>query len=281
MAIITISRGSYSKGKEVAEKVSALLGYQCISREILLEASKEFNIPEIKLERALHDAPSILQRFTYGKERYLAYIAAELLERLRTDNIVYHGLAGQFLVRGISHVLKVRILTNMEDRVALEMEREHISREKAVARLTKDDQERRQWSLNLFGMDTWNPNLYDMVLYIKKLDIDNAAEIIANTARLEPFKATEQSQLALDNRLLAARVKAALVQSFPMVQTHASDGVVTVDARFNLTEEPGLANKIQVIAQQVPGVKQVRMHALPVSAYAGGDVCMDDGSNSS
>ena len=42
MAIITISRGSYQKGKEVAEKVARKLGYECISREILLEASDEF-----------------------------------------------------------------------------------------------------------------------------------------------------------------------------------------------------------------------------------------------
>jgi hypothetical protein len=38
MSIITISRGSYSRGKEVAEKVAAALGYECISREILLAA---------------------------------------------------------------------------------------------------------------------------------------------------------------------------------------------------------------------------------------------------
>jgi hypothetical protein len=63
MAIITISRGSYSKGKQIAEKVAKTLGYECISREVLLEASKEFNIPEVKLIRAVHDAPSILSRF--------------------------------------------------------------------------------------------------------------------------------------------------------------------------------------------------------------------------
>ena len=275
MAIITISRGSYSKGREVAEKVADMLGYQCISREILLEASEQFNIPEIKLVRSLHDAPSILQRFTYGKERYLAYITAELLERIVTDNIVYHGLAGQFLVRGISHVLKIRILADMEDRLALEMARENISREKAAALLTKDDQERRQWSLSLFGIDSWNPGLYDMVLHIHKLNTTNVAEIIADTARLEQFKATAQSQKNLDNRLLAARVKAALVQVFPMVQTYADDGVVTVEARFNLTEEPGLADKMQRIALQVPGVKQVRMRTRPVSAYAGGNSCAE------
>jgi hypothetical protein len=63
MAIITISRGSYSKGKQIAEKVAKALGYECISREVLLEASKEFNIPEVKRVRAIHDAPSILSRF--------------------------------------------------------------------------------------------------------------------------------------------------------------------------------------------------------------------------
>jgi hypothetical protein len=46
MSIVTISRGSYSRGKEVAEKVAQKLGYECISRDILLETSEQFNIPE-------------------------------------------------------------------------------------------------------------------------------------------------------------------------------------------------------------------------------------------
>jgi hypothetical protein len=71
MAIITISRGSYSKGKEVAEKTAQKLGYECISRDIILEASKEFNIPEVKLIRAIHDSPSILSRFSHENENTL------------------------------------------------------------------------------------------------------------------------------------------------------------------------------------------------------------------
>ncbi len=270
MAIITISRGSYSKGKEVAEKVAETLGYECISREILLEASEHFNIPEIKLLRALHDAPSILERFTYGKERYLTYISAAMLEKVHGDNVVYHGLAGQFMLKGVSHVLKVRILADMEDRVTLEMARDRVSREEALERLHKDDEERRKWSLHLFGMDTSNPGLYDLVLHVHKLNVDNAVDIICKTARLEQFKTTPRSQAALDNLLLAARVKAVLMHDYPMVQTTAEDGVVTVDARFNVTEEPGLVEKIKRMAEQVPGVKDVRMHALPVSAYACG-----------
>jgi hypothetical protein len=47
MAIITISRGSYSKGKEIAEKVAQELNYEHTSRDVLLEASEHFNVPEI------------------------------------------------------------------------------------------------------------------------------------------------------------------------------------------------------------------------------------------
>ena len=273
MPIITISRGSFSKGKEVAEKVADNLGYECISREILLEASEHFNIPEIKLTQALHDAPSILQRFTYGKERYLAYISAAFLERVHKDNVVYHGLAGHFLLHGVSHVLKVRILAEMEERVKYVMENEHSSRDEAITRIERDDKERRKWSLKLFGVDTWNPNLYDMVLHVHKLNVDNIVDIICNTARLEQFQPTPESQRILSDRLLAARVKAKLAHDYPMVQTAATDSTVIVDARFNTTEEPELEEKIRELALEVSGVKEVRMHTLPVTAYAKKNHC--------
>src|SRR4030042_3904870 len=117
MSIITISRGSYSKGKEVAEKIAQKLGYECIARDTIIESSKEFNIPEIKLIRAIHDAPSILERFNCSKEKYLAYLHVNMLEHFPKDNVVYHGLAGHFFIKNISHVLKVRIIADMEDRV--------------------------------------------------------------------------------------------------------------------------------------------------------------------
>jgi hypothetical protein len=59
MPIITISRGSHSRGKCVAEKLAQRLQYGCVSREVLLEASEEFNIPEISLR------PPDLERFCY------------------------------------------------------------------------------------------------------------------------------------------------------------------------------------------------------------------------
>ena len=65
MSIVTISRESYTQAKEVAERVAQALGFECISREVLIEASETFNVPEIKLLRAIRDSPSVLDRFTF------------------------------------------------------------------------------------------------------------------------------------------------------------------------------------------------------------------------
>lgn len=262
MAIITISRGSYSKGKEVAEKVAHRLGYVCLSRDLLLEASSQFNIPEIKLIRALHDAPSILERFTSGKERYLAYFAAALLERVQRDNVVYHGLAGHFYLKGVSHVLNVRIMADLEDRVNLEMKREGISSDEALYIIKKDDQERRQWSLRLFGVDTWDPALYDLIIHIKKITVDNAVDMICHTTGLDAFKTTAASQRNLDDLVLAAQVRAALVQAYPEADVSASDGQVHIAIKAMIAFRHHAMAEIEDLVKKVPGVKEMKIDGI-------------------
>ena len=155
MSVITISRGAYSLGKEVAEKVAQRLGYECIAREVLLEASEHFNIPEAKLLMTMENAPSILDRFTYGREKYIAYIQAAILMHFQKDNVVYHGMAGHFFVKGVPHVLKVRIIADLEDRARIVMERDGVSKKEALRSIKKLDEERRKWSRHLYGIDTW------------------------------------------------------------------------------------------------------------------------------
>lgn len=199
VAIITISRGSYYRGREVAEKLAAELGYECISREILLEASKEFNIPEIRLVRAIEDAPTILQRFIHDKEKYLTYIRAALLKHVQKDNVVYHGLFGNFLLQDIPQMLKVRIVGDLEARVADEVEREGISAEKAREIILKDDNERRKWALHLYGADTWNATFYDLVIHLKTITVDNAVSLILDALKFPGFHTTPESQQVVDN----------------------------------------------------------------------------------
>ena len=266
MAIITISRGSYSRGKDVAEKLASTLGYECISRDILLEASEVFNTPEIKLIRALHDAPTVLERFHFGKERFISYVKSALLEHVKRDNIVYHGLAGHYFLQDISHVLKVRIIADMDDRVHEEMKRENISKDKALHILKKDDEERRKWGIQLYGMDTWDSRLYDLVIHIKALTVNDAVRIICDTVNKQTFRSTPESQKHLENLALSAKVQAALVESFPKMTVSADSGHIFISSLDeNMVSREGDAIKIKSLAEKVDGVSEVTIHggALP------------------
>lgn len=263
MSIITISRGSYSNGKEVAEKVAKKLNYECIARDTLLEASEEFHVPEIKLVRAIHDAPSILERMGYKKERYVAYLQEALVKHLQKDNIVYHGLAGHFLLKGIAHVLKVRIIADLDYRVDLEMKRENISKKEALHIIKKDDEERRKWSQHLYGIDTKDSSLYDMVLHIRKITVDDAVDIICHTVGLEHFKTTPESQKAMDNLLLACQTKVHLIEVKSDIEVTADNGIVLVTTKAPLRQEDHLVQEMRKVAVKIPGVKELHVHVLP------------------
>ncbi len=255
MPIITISRGSYSRGKEVAEKLAQDLGYQVLSRDILLEASERFNIPEIKLVRAIHDAPSIFERFTYGKEPYVASIRAALLRQVQKDNVVYHGLAGHFLLKGIPHILKVRIIASMEDRVKEEMKREKISAEEARRILQKDDEERRKWSKHLYGIDTADPSLYDLVIHIQCMTVDDAVEVIKCALKGPCFQSDSETQRLVDDKSLSARVEAALIQEIPSVEVEVKEGEVFIYLKKAQFENEELMARVKRITANIVGFK--------------------------
>jgi len=267
MSIITISRGSYSRGKEIAEKVAQKLGYACIARDVLVGASKDFNIPEIKLIRAIHDAPSILDRFVYGKEKYVAYIQKAILQHLRKDNVVYHGLAGHFFVKGISHVLKVRILAEMEDRVRLEMERHGISEKEARRVLEHDDEERKKWGQHLYGIDTQDPSLYDLVIHIKKISVADAVDIICGTVELKDFQTTPQSQKTMDDLALSAEVKAALIDIKPDIKVTSDGGIVHIETTVPEFQEVKLVQELNEVAKDIQGVRAIKIHTHPSVPY--------------
>jgi cytidylate kinase len=263
MSIITISRGSYSRGKEVAEKLAQALNYECISREIILEASEHFNIPELKLIRAIHDAPTILDRFTSGKERFIAFFRATLLTHLQRDNVVYHGLASHFFLQPFPHVLKVRISANLEDRVREEMLRENIPEDEARMVLVQDDAERRQWGLQIFGQDPWNAQLYDMILHIGNMSVDQAVAIILCALEQPCFKSTPESCRMLADEALAARVEASLVKAFPKVMVDADNGEVFINVRGSLADKKNITEKVMNLAEKVEGVTNIQVNIIP------------------
>ncbi|MFC1610500.1 AAA family ATPase [Myxococcota bacterium] len=259
MSIITISRGSHSMGKTVAERVASRLGYECLSRDVLLEASDRFNVPEIKLQKAIHDSPSILERYTHGKQTYIAFIQSALTGHVSKDNVVYHGLAGHLLLKNVSHVLKVRIIASLDLRVKIVMERERCGQQEAASSISKLDNERRKWTRNLFHVDPWDPTLYDLMLNLPRYTVDDAVDLISRSAELKQFQTTVESQQEMDDLALASQIKAAVVEKHPEISVACRYGNVLVYCAAGDRHERKV--KASLDQMSTAGIHNVEIHA--------------------
>ena len=167
-------------------------------------------------------------------------------------------------MKGVSHALKVRIIADLDERVKLEMEREKINSPAALQLLKKDDEERRKWSQHLYGLDPWDSSLYDMVLHIHTITVDDAVDVICHTAGLKDFQATPESKKAMDDLVLTAEVKAAVVGLNYGIKISAQDGIVFVKSKATIQQQTPLRHDIEKMVKQIPSVKDVRIDFEPI-----------------
>ncbi len=116
----------------------------------------------------------------------------------------------------------------MQHRIKEEMKRENSSAEEARYLLKKDDDERRKWGMSLYGMDTSNSNLYDLVLRIDIMTIDDVVGILERITKEGRFDATPESTAAIKKEALLANIHAKIVSSAPRARVSIKDGIVTL-----------------------------------------------------
>jgi len=266
MAIITISRGTFSGGEKLAECLSKRLGYKAVSREVIVEAASKYGVSEEKLIKAIEQKPTIKERLAIDIDRfhYLSFIQAALCEEAKNDNIIYHGHGGHLLLKNISHVIKVKVIADMEQRIVFAMERNKFSREEAIVYINKIDDQREKWTKFLYDVNWNDPSLYDIVINLKKITIPSACEIIANMVKFPEFQTTEASRQAMENIVLASRVKAALASNDATrncnVEVVVDNGIVTVSGKVDSMDD---VENIEELVKHVDGVKGVSCKCHP------------------
>lgn len=273
MGIITISRGCYSHGKEIAENVAARLGYACVDNKFLLGASEYFNVPEMQLMKTFRDPPSFFERLTHGRDTFMAYIRAALLERIKKDNVVYHGYAGHLLLSDVNCVLKVRVQARMPERIHMISRLKNLSRKEAIRQIKEEDRQRSQWTRAIYKEDLSDPHLYDLVVQIGPLSIPDACDIVCNAATSPACQIGDADLRKIEDLAVASHVQAVL-QKYEPVEVISEGGNVrivlpsqkikksnfsTPQAVSHLRERvhDDLVQEVVNLAQKVPGVRHV------------------------
>lgn len=267
MAIITISRGTFAGGERLADLLAKRLGYRTISRELLYKTvHQEYGVTAQQAEEMVEKSPIHLdcavdahQRRSIGRyRRQLFYVLQAALCRLiGDDNAAYHGQAGHFLLPGIPNVLRVRLIAPRNMRIEMAMKRENLSRSEAGQKIDRVDSERSRWTRSFFGVDWGNPEIFDMVLNLEKMSMEEAADAVAFAAGLATFKSTDASKRAMQNLSLSSRVMAHL-----LTNTDISDSDIEIEADGGTIKVLGLLGagemeQVRNLVSKIDGVKKL------------------------
>jgi len=259
MAIITISRGTASGGQILAECIAAKLGYHCIPPTVLIDAAKEHNVPYEDIKKALYETPGFFDRNSLNAVHYVAYIREAVVKAVKDEQAVYYGLAGQFLLKDLPHVLRVFVIANMEFRAQAAMDRFHCSKSQAIEIIKRIDNKRDKWVKHFYNINRRDPSLYDIVINLDRLSIDGACELICNIASQKEFQATPESQRRLNDLVLSTEVRSTIAANGGIndskIEVDADDGVIILKGMIHSTAE---ADKIREVVRKIPDVKDVR-----------------------
>ncbi|MFH1574296.1 MAG: cytidylate kinase family protein, partial [Acidobacteriota bacterium] len=261
MPVISIFSGSYCNGDTVADLVTRKSGHPRIDADLLEAASSRYGVSREKLLRVMMGSAPLLNRFTYEREKNLAYLKATLAELISRDNVVYHGFAGHLLPREISHVFRVCVIANMDYRVALAMEKDSLSESQALNRINKEDADRGRWTRYLLAHEPYDEARYDLVVAMHLTDIDGAADMICENAGKQAIRATPESLDAARNFILSAQVNIALAETGHDVDVTCSGGKATVLLKKYTSRLDSVSRQVRQIASRVPGVTEV--HCRP------------------
>jgi len=268
MSVITISRGTFSGGKMLAECLAKKLGYRCVDRDIIVERAAASGVSQEDLRAALEKPPTFLDRFQHKKYIYLALIQDALAEEVRTGKAVYHGYAGHLLLAGGTPVLRTRIIAPMEFRTSMCQKRLKLERSEAIAYIEKMDSQRRKWTQFLYGVDWGDPTLYDIVINIEHVTIDEACGVIAKLAKSRCFEFTPECQGKMDDLALGSRVRANLAINPPTsgleVEVTAHSGSVRIKGRLSSVDQ---VQEVRQVASATPGVTALDLDELTTTRH--------------
>jgi two-component system response regulator CpxR len=264
MAIVAAIGFAYCQQEEVCKRAAERLGYRYLGdEELLREAAGRSGINAGKLRRAMHQPPSVFNKFTHEKEQSVAHLRAGMADVVRSGKAVYQGYATLLLPRGLPHVLRVCLTGDVEHRVAEAVRLEGMSEKDAQKAIKKEDAELVAWSQHLFRLGPSDRSLHDLIVPMHTTSVEEAVSIVCEYAMKPALRETPKSEHATADFILATRVGIELAKKGHDVDVQCSNGAATVIINKYTMRLNALEKELISIAEQVEGVTGVQTRVGP------------------
>jgi cytidylate kinase len=263
MSIITVQRGSKSGGEELAVCLSESLGYPLLGREVLQEAAAELGVPVEDVGERMEGSPGLFGRVPLITRLYVAAVSAALAEHALDGKLVYHGLAGGFLLREVPGILRVRLIAPMGQRIQALMQNPGFDEASAEAYIKDVDDARARWVNTVYGQDNTDPSRYDMVVNLASFSPSEACEVVVHAAQSQEFEMTPDRLEKLRDFHMTSQVRLALLEDLGTqtldLEVTVSGGLASVSGEAPVLKTGEVGKRIHEIATSVEGVKKVRL----------------------
>lgn len=267
MAIIVISHQMGAGGPEVGMALAQRLGYRYVNQELLLDAARRYGLAEERLSHLDESKPTLFERFDTETRQHITVLQTTLLEFAELDNAVLMRGGGQWLLRGVPHALRVRIMASFEHRVkqwikrTAEMTGETPNQRAAADFVRRDDVEKSGRMKYLYEVDVADPTLYELIVNTEKLRHDAVVEVLERLVRRPEMATTDDGRQLVASRALASRVQVALA-THPETRRYR----ITVEAHGGTVTLEGTAalDRAVEVARSVPGVREVKTQQLEI-----------------
>jgi cytidylate kinase len=267
MAIITISPQMGAGGPEIGMGLTQRLGYRYMDHELIADAVRRYGLAEDKASHLDESKPTLFERFDVETRHYITVLQTTLLELAEQDDCVIIGRGGQWLLRGIPHVFRMRVIAPFDIRVrqwikrSAEIAGETPNQRAAVEFVRRDDSERAGRMRYLYEVDLDDPTLYDAIVSTEKLRYDAVVDMTERVVKRPEMATTEAGRQLLASRVLASRVQVALATNAETrryrITVEARDGIVTLEGTTAL-------DRAVEVARSVPGVRDVRTQQVEI-----------------
>jgi len=267
MAIIVISHQMGAGGPEVGMALAQRLGYRYVNQELLLDAARRYGLAEERLSHLDESKPTLFERFDTETRQHITVLQTTLLEFAELDNAVLMRGGGQWLLRGVPHALRVRIIAPFEHRVkqwikrTAEMTGETPNQRAAADFVRRDDAEKSGRMKYLYEVDVADPTLYELIVNTEKLRHDAVVDVLERLVRRPEMATTDEGRQLVASRALASRVQVALA-THPETRRYR----ITVEAHGGTVTLEGTAalDRAVEVARSVPGVREVKTQQLDI-----------------
>src|SRR2546428_12263061 len=202
-------------GREFGMALAQRLVYRYVNQELLLEAARRYGLAEDKLSPLDESKPTLFERFDTETRHHITVLQTPCLEFAEDDNCVLMRGGGQWLLRGVPHVLRVRVIAPFEHRVkqwvkrTAEMTGETPNQRAAAELVRRDDAEKSGRMRYLYEVDVADPTLYELVVNTEKMKYEAVVAVIEGLVRRPDMATTDAGRQMGLAPGLASRVEGA------------------------------------------------------------------------